>query len=311
MPQEVHSNKNLIGVRGQRNETRLSFPRERNDSVSYFSAPQGPVQGAADQWTNSAFELRVGGIVAVQQTPITMWSLIAVCDREADYFELFERQRQEPRVELLVRAKHERVLQPQEHERVLEPQEKLLAELSKGPPVGHVEVERISERRKSSKKKARPKRSKRTALCELRFRRLSIPAIQGRAEPVTLWGVRIVELHPPEEEEAVSWTLLTSLEVGDVAGDVLRVLLGCENETAAGTTRETSWVYDRLEGGCAAGPPPILPVSLLLCRGAGRVGDSEPHGSKSTRRWAVRRGARYGETVETETDRGIYSSYDV
>ena len=148
--------------------------------------------------------------------------VIAVCDREADFFELFERQRQEPRVELLVRAKHDRVLQPQEHERVLEPQEKLLAKLSKGPPVGHVEVEleRLSERRKSSKKKARPKRSKRTALCELRFRRLSIPATQGPAEPVTLWGVRIVELHPPEEEEAVSWTLLTSLEVGDVAGAV-------------------------------------------------------------------------------------------
>ncbi len=91
------------------------------------------------------------------------------CDREADFFELFERQRQQPRVELLVRAKHERVLQPQE---------KLLAKLSKGPPVGHVEVEleRLSERRKSSRKKARPKRSKRTALCELRFRRLSIPA---------------------------------------------------------------------------------------------------------------------------------------
>ena len=121
-----------------------------------------------------------------------------------------------------MRAKHNRVLQPQEHERVLEPQEKLLAKLSKGPPVGHVEVEleRLTERRKSSKKKARPKRSKRTALCELRFRRLSIPATQGPAEPVTLWGVRIVELHPPEEEEAVSWTLLTSLEVGDVAGAV-------------------------------------------------------------------------------------------
>ncbi len=139
--------------------------------------------------------------------------VIAVCDREADFFELFDRQRQAERIELLVRA---------QHDRVLDGQQKLLAKLSQGPPVGHVEVEleRLSERRKSSKKKARPKRSKRTALCELRFRRLSIPATRGAAEPVTLWGVRIVEVNPPAEEEAVSWTLLTSLEVTDVASAV-------------------------------------------------------------------------------------------
>ena len=139
--------------------------------------------------------------------------VIAVCDREADFFERFDQQRQAERIELLVRAPHDRVL---------DGQQKLLAKLSQGPPVGHVEVEleRLSERRKSSKKKARPKRSKRTALCELRFRRLRIPATRGAAEPVTLWGVQIVEVHPPAEEEAVSWTLRTSLEVTDVASAV-------------------------------------------------------------------------------------------
>ena len=36
--------------------------------------------------------------------------VISVCDREADMFELFDVQRRRPRVELLVRAKHDRVL---------------------------------------------------------------------------------------------------------------------------------------------------------------------------------------------------------
>ena len=34
--------------------------------------------------------------------------LIEVCDREADFFELFDEQRQNPRVDLLVRAKNNR-----------------------------------------------------------------------------------------------------------------------------------------------------------------------------------------------------------
>ena len=136
--------------------------------------------------------------------------VIAVCDREADFFELFAQRQQQERVELLVRA---------QHDRVLEGSEKLLAKLSQGQPAGHVEVEleRLTPRRKSSKKKARPGRSKRTALCALRFRRLRIPATRGGGEPVRMWGVRIVELNPPAGEEAVSWTLLTSLEVAEVA----------------------------------------------------------------------------------------------
>ena len=36
--------------------------------------------------------------------------VISVCDREADMFELFDVQRRRPRIELLVRAKHDRVL---------------------------------------------------------------------------------------------------------------------------------------------------------------------------------------------------------
>ena len=39
--------------------------------------------------------------------------MINVCDREADFFELFDEQRQHPRVDLLVRAKHNRALATQ------------------------------------------------------------------------------------------------------------------------------------------------------------------------------------------------------
>ncbi len=49
---------------------------------------------------------------------------ISVCDREADCFELFDAQRRCPRVELLVRARHDRVLG--------EGQSKLFATMSGG-----------------------------------------------------------------------------------------------------------------------------------------------------------------------------------
>ena len=54
--------------------------------------------------------------------------VICVCDREADMFELFDVQRRRPRVELLVRAKYDRVL--------TKGKAKLFATMSGGTPDG-------------------------------------------------------------------------------------------------------------------------------------------------------------------------------
>ena len=50
-------------------------------------------------------------------------------------------------------------------------------------PCGHVQIEidRLSERRKSSRKKARPARSKRLALAEVHYRKLVVPATIKRS----------------------------------------------------------------------------------------------------------------------------------
>ena len=84
-------------------------------------------------------------------------------------------------VDALVRAKHDR--------RLGEGVSKLFATLRNAPADGHVEIEidRRSERRKSSRKQARPARSARVASAEVHYRELTLPAtVEGR-EPVTLW----------------------------------------------------------------------------------------------------------------------------
>ena len=96
--------------------------------------------------------------------------VVSVMDREADFFEPFDEQRRLHRTEVLVRAKHDRCLG--------KGASKLFATMRNAEPCGHVEIEidRVSERRKSSRKKARPARSKRLALAEVHYRKLVVPA---------------------------------------------------------------------------------------------------------------------------------------
>ena len=98
--------------------------------------------------------------------------VIAVMDREADFFELFDEQRRAGRVEILVRAKHDRNLEQRGA--------KLFAKLAGGPPDGQIEVEiaGLTERPKASRKAARQKRR---AACELRYRRVRLPATRKGA----------------------------------------------------------------------------------------------------------------------------------
>ena len=77
--------------------------------------------------------------------------VVGVMDREADIFELFEHQRQDPRVELLVRAKNNRRIAG-EH--------KLFERLRAAPERArlHIAVGRQSARPKTSKQKLKTKR---------------------------------------------------------------------------------------------------------------------------------------------------------
>ena len=128
--------------------------------------------------------------------------VISVCDRDADIVELFDAQRRRPRVDLLVRARHDRVLGARSG--------KLFATMGDGAPDGliDIELEGLTAPPKSSKTKAR---TKRLASCELRFRRVSLPATD--AEPVSVHAVHIKEVAPPEGEAPVEWNLLTTVKV--------------------------------------------------------------------------------------------------
>ena len=134
--------------------------------------------------------------------------VIAVCDREADVFELFEARRRASRVDLLVRARHDRCLVGGR---------KLFATVLSQAVAGSIEVEiaGLSERPKSSRKKARPARSKRLAHCALRFRKVELPATGAASDPVPMYAVHILETNPPADEKPVQWFLLTSVAVDD------------------------------------------------------------------------------------------------
>jgi len=73
---------------------------------------------------------------------------VCVMDREADFFELFDEQRKSAKVELLVRAKHDRVMSAEAH---------LFEAVRQSPVQGalQVVVPRQSARPKKSKQKAR------------------------------------------------------------------------------------------------------------------------------------------------------------
>ena len=177
-----------------------------------FGTPSKAAGGKSRRWIDG---LRDIAELAGSLTRRTR--LIAVMDREADFFELFDERRHSGRVEILVRAKHDRRLADEEG--------KLFATMAKGPADGYVEVpiEGLTARPKSSRKRARPARTRRLALCEVRCRKLRLPpTIKGREE-VRMQGVHLVETDPPEGEKAVQWHLLTSLEV-DSAEEAIEVV---------------------------------------------------------------------------------------
>jgi hypothetical protein len=135
--------------------------------------------------------------------------LINVCDREADFFELFDEQRRNPCVDLLVRANHNRV--------ITEEPFKLFPAIRQAPLQTKVQVHvpRQSARPKLSKKKARPKRPSRLADLEVRYQRIQLrpPDYHSDKDPIDVWVIHAVESSPPKATEPVEWFLLTTVNI--------------------------------------------------------------------------------------------------
>jgi hypothetical protein len=135
--------------------------------------------------------------------------VIDVCDREADFFELFDEQRKRGRVELLVRAKHDR--------KIGEMPLKLFDVIRQASVESYVRVHipRQSARPKRSKQKARPKRPGRMADLAIRYKQIQIPPPRHLADmsPIDIWVIHGLEENPPENTKAVEWFLLTTMNV--------------------------------------------------------------------------------------------------
>ena len=140
-------------------------------------------------------------------------------DREADFYELFDEQRRSRRVELLVRAKHDRATS--EELRLFESvrQSEVQSQL-------RINVPRQSARAKKSKQKARAGHAQRKAHVNLRYREVEFraPSNHPGKEALRLWVVHVVEPSPPADAEPVEWFLLTTCAIttADQAQECLR-----------------------------------------------------------------------------------------
>jgi hypothetical protein len=136
---------------------------------------------------------------------------VCVMDREADFFELFDEQRKSGKVELLVRAKHDRTMLDETH---------LFDALRQSPVQSSLQivVPRQSARPKKSKQKARTAREQRTADVQLRFEPIVLrpPADQKEKAPITLWVVHVLEPSPPPDTQPLEWFLLTTCTIHSV-----------------------------------------------------------------------------------------------
>jgi len=144
--------------------------------------------------------------------------LVCVMDRGADFFELFDEQRNNRRVDLLVRAKHDRALG--DGQGLFEVVRQSLAQGQLQIP-----VPRQSARPKKSGQKAREARPQRLAEVSLRYRQVTLPPPDGRKdkEPITLWMVHIREDLPPEDGKPLEWFLLTTGEIGSTEDAAVRL----------------------------------------------------------------------------------------
>lgn len=134
--------------------------------------------------------------------------VVDVCDREADFFELFDEQRRHPRVDLLVRAKHDRNI---------DIDKKLFKAVREAPVQSRVRIRvpRKSSRPKRSKQKASPARAGRTSDFAVRCIRVRLnppPYFRDKA-PIELQIIHAHEENPPANTKPIEWFLLTTVNI--------------------------------------------------------------------------------------------------
>jgi hypothetical protein len=151
--------------------------------------------------------------------------IVSVMDREADIFELFDEQRTNPSVELLVRAKNNRCV----HGAGDTGHDKLFERMRNAPERGRMQVvvTRQSARPKASKQAAKAKREPRLADVSVHFERIELAptdAALKQREPLALWCVHVREDRAPPGVKALEWFLLTTIAIdtGEQAEQMLR-----------------------------------------------------------------------------------------
>jgi len=138
--------------------------------------------------------------------------IVCVGDRESDIFELFDTRRcRGSRVDLLVRAKHNRCLD--------ESDKKLFDQLESGPVKAEVSIQVPRQREKKGKpsKPGRKALPARTAKVEVRFQKVSIcapntPQTKGK-KSIGLFAIHLLEKQPPPGATRIKWVLLTTIEI--------------------------------------------------------------------------------------------------
>ncbi len=139
-------------------------------------------------------------------SPLTR--IIHIFDREGDIAEVFDSVRQRERTGVVVRAAHDRSLDPDNAH---------LWDYVSNQPIQLVQEVELP---------ATVKRSARTASLVVRFCQVQLrsPRRLDNQQPLKVYAVYACEIDPPEGEEAVSWMLLTTEKVSnsDVAATILR-----------------------------------------------------------------------------------------
>ena len=159
---------------------------------------------------------------AAERLPETR--VVCTMDREADFLDLFlERRAHAPQVDLLVRAKVDRVVGTEKTPDGQTVSRRLFDQVRNAPARGAatVAVQRLSARAKASKQARKDRRAARVAEVTLRYQPVALPC--PGATPVELWVVHVREQQPPPTAEPLEWFLLTTLRVTSTA-DATRIL---------------------------------------------------------------------------------------
>lgn len=179
-----------------------------------------PTRDAGDQRTSANLPIEekktfdwIQGLRQCEQAAARMpqTRLVSVMDREADFFELFDEQRRRNKVDLLVRAKHDRLIAEELT---------LFDQVRSGPAKSRlaIAVPRQSSRPKKSKSQAREGHPKRMAQVQLRYREVVLPPPKHHAgkTPLRLWVVHVRETRAPAGAARLEWFLLSTREITSV-----------------------------------------------------------------------------------------------